>query len=162
MTTSEVLTREQADVLTAYGWSAADILLTPEEGISSARSSCYGRHGGSWDPQLWNWTTTERGIVAWRAPEEPHDGVVLTWGQLRAAAKALPDRQRADLHRARRAARRELQRTVAPYLAGGQAPFVSPPPAWRRDADRRLLDALAAACDALVSVDELALFEVSA
>jgi hypothetical protein len=31
-----VLTRDQADLLAAYGWQTADMLLDPEEGISAA------------------------------------------------------------------------------------------------------------------------------
>jgi hypothetical protein len=157
------LIRDQADVLTAYGWSAADILLTPESGIPDARAGCSGRYGGGWNRPEWNWNTTAQGIEAWRSPHvDRGQDVVLTWAELRAASKALPERERWELFAARRRAQLELQRTVAPYLAGRQAPFVMPPPQWRRDARKALQAALAAACDALIPAEELVLFEVPA
>jgi hypothetical protein len=160
--TAGQLTRDQADVLAAYGWAAADILLTPEQGIPDARAAVASRSGGGWHRPVWNWSTTERGIVAWRTPGPERPDVVLTWSLLRASARALPDRERHTLDRARRTLRREIGRTVAPYLAGSYAAFVQPPPQWRRDAQLGLELALAAACDALAPADELALFEVSA
>lgn len=132
---SALLTRDQADLLAAYGWQTADLLLDPDEAISAARGSMSCAVG-----EPWSWRTGSKGIVGRRGrhamvgDDARDDDVVVPWPLLRAAAKASPADLAADLRRARRRTRRELQRTVAPYLPGGYAPFVQPPPEWHRRA----------------------------
>ncbi len=133
-----VLTVDQADLLAAYGWQATDLLLGGDEAISHAKGSVSCAVA-----EPWSWRTVTRGIVGRRGRhamvvDEPADGdVVVTWSQVRAAAKAVPDDLAAELRRACRRTRREWARHFPEHRGwapGGQAAWVAPPPAWHRDA----------------------------
>lgn len=149
---SALLTRDQADLLERYGWQTADILLNPDSGISAAKasSSCAVTND-------WSWETTSKGIAACRGRHprvDPRNGpdVMVTWGLLRAAAKAVPDELLAELGVARRRTHREWVRhfpDICGWAPGGRAAWVQPPPEWHRDAQAAQRRIMVACLEAL-------------
>ncbi|TYP82036.1 hypothetical protein [Blastococcus xanthinilyticus] len=146
-----VVTRDQADLLLRYGVGpVAWMLVDPEEGIPHARSSMACGGGAS---AAWQYETTARGIVGSRAFSVPvREDVVVSWRLIRQAADHLPALLREDLRAARARTQREWLRyfpEFVPWMPGGRAPWVEPPPSWHREAQAAELAALVACLDSL-------------
>jgi hypothetical protein len=149
---SAVLSRDQADLLAAYGtWQVAWMLTSPDTGIPHVKGMAGGALGAAW-----SWRTDGTGITARRGRHADPAGdpeVVITWAQIRAAAKALPEHLKADLARARRRTQREWLRhcpEFAPQAPGGREAWCAPPRTWHREAQDAERRTLAACLDALV------------
>lgn len=144
------LTPDQADLLAAYGtWKVSWLLTDPGEAVSHVKGM-----GSCRMSDEWSWRTDGHGITAARGRyADPAPEVVVSWRLIRSCAHAVPGHLLAGLRAARARAQVELQRTVAPYCPGGYAPFVQPPPAWRRAAEDDEREALEACLDSLTLAD---------
>lgn len=147
------LTLDQADLLAAYGtWQVSWMLTSPDTAIPHVKGMSSGALLASW-----SWETTSKGIAACRGRHprvDPRNGpdVIVTWSQIRAASKALPDDLLGDLAAARRRTQREWLRHFAPWapqVPGGRHPWADPPPHWHQAAQDAERDVLARALDAL-------------